>query len=499
MTLLYGGDIIVNIKDYGGKDMKTKQMTPEKLKKMQLRREKEIKYWEKQQARPKGKTYFWYLVLIIALIYAVDEIASQIGTLMKTEIANDLFQSESSVTILNLLQVVAIPFQVIGLLYRPLADRYGRKIFLLVNTFGMSIAMFVIFLSQNVLMYVIGACMIMFFIPHDMHVVFIMESSPQKKRAITYSVIKFFANMAVMLVPILRRMLMQSASEWRNVYMVPAIVGIVVSLIALLCARETDAFIASRLRFLRMTEEELKAEEEAKKKDQNAQGGLVAALKFGLKHKQLRWVFICFALAGIGVIGSLDYQTIITYCYAESVHGGFTEEFLNLVSINEVTKALILFPVGSAIAQVIMGFVSDLKGRKAAAITVAANCLVCFVGFTLGAKTNFNPYVVGFLCGAFVGSYYSTNDVLIMMASESAPTNLRSSTSSAQTVIGFAGYALAYLVYVPVTMIFGNASIPTVSLCLLVPSFIVTLIALIKNTHDTKGVDLDKVTGLEWD
>ncbi len=477
-----------------------KVMTDEKQKKLQLKKEKEIKKWEKQLARPKGKTYFWYLVLIIALIYAVDEIASQIGTLMKTEIANDLFQSESSVTILNLLQVVAIPFQIIGLLYRPLADRYGRKLLLIVNTFGMAVAMFVIFLSQNVLMYAIGACMILFFVPHDMHVVFIMESSPAKKRAITYSVIKFFANMAVMLVPILRRLLMHSASEWRNVFLIPAIVGIVVSLIALLFARETDAFIESRLRYLRMTEEELKAEEEAKKKEQNAQGGLVAALKFGMKHKQLRWVFICFALAGIGCIGSLDYQTIMTYCYAESIHGGITDEFLNLVSVNQVTQALILFPIGSAIAQVIMGFVSDLKGRKAAAITVASVCLASFVGFTLGAKFNIlNPSIIGFLCGAFVGSYYSTNDVLIMMASESAPTNLRSSTSSAQTVVGFAGYALAYTVYVPVTMALGNQSITTVAFCLLVPSFIITLIALIKNTHETKGIDLDTVTGLEWD
>lgn len=478
--------------------MKTKEMTPEKMAKIAAKREKEIAKWEKQKAKPKGNTYFWYLVLIIALIYAVDEIASQIGTLMKTEIANDLFQSASSVTILNLLQVVAIPFQVLGLLYRPMADRYGRKTFLVINTFGMSLALFVIFLSQNVFMYVIGACLIMFFIPHDMHVVFIMESSPQKRRAITYSVIKFFANMAVMLVPILRRLLMQNAGEWRKVYMIPAIVGIVISLIALLCARETDAFIDSRLRYLRMTEEELKAEK-AQKKAENAQGGLIAALKFGLAHKQLRWVFICFALAGIGVIGSLDYQTIITYGYAQSVHGGITDDLLNLVSINEVTKALILFPIGSAIAQVIMGFVSDLKGRKAAAITVAANCLVCFIGFTLGAKMNLNPYIVGFLCGAFVGSYYSTNDVLIMMASESAPTNLRSSASSAQTVVGFVGYALAYMIYVPVTMIFGNASIATVSLCLLVPSFAVTLIALIKNTHDTKNVDLETVTGCEWD
>ncbi len=476
----------------------SKVLTPEQIKKKELRKAKEIAYWEKQKARPKGNTYFWYLVLIIALIYAVDEIASQINALMQTEIANEFFKSESAVTILNLLNVVAIPFQVLGLLYRPLADRFGRKTFLIINTFGMALALFVIFLSQNAIMYFIGACMILFFVPHDMHVVYIMESAPAKSRAITYSVVKFFANMAVMLVPVLRRLLMQNASEWRNVYMIPAIVGIVVSLIALLCARETDAFIESRLRYLKMTEEELQAEE-AKKKAQDSQGGLIDALKFGMKHKQLRWVFICFALAGIGVIGSMNYQAILTHGYAQSVYGSNAKEFLDLVSVNQVSQALILYPIGMALSQVIMGFISDKKGRKAAVITVATNCVLCFIAFTIGARMNLTPSLVGFFCGAFVGSYYSTNDVLIMMASESAPTNLRSSATAAQTVVGFVGYAIGFITNTILALIFGDGVIGTVALCLLVPSFVITIIALIKNTHDTKGLDLETVTGTEWD
>ncbi len=479
--------------------MKVKQLSPEKMAKKQLRKEKEIAYWEKQKARPKSNAYFWYLVLIIALIYAVDEIASQIGSLMQTEIANDFFQSKSSVTILNLLQVVAIPFQIIGILYRPLADRFGRKTFLIINTFGMALAMFVIFLSNNVILYFIGACMILFFVPHDMHVVYIMESAPSKSRAITYSVVKFFANMAVMLVPVLRRWLMETAGQWRRVYFIPAVVGIAVSLIALLCARETDAFIDSRLRYLKMTEDELQAEE-ARKKAQNSQGGVIDALKFGMAHKQLRWVFICFALAGIGVIGSMNYQAILTHGYAQSIYGSNAKEFLDLVSINHVNKAITLYPIGMALSQVIMGFISDKKGRKSAAITVAANCVVSFVIFSLGARMNyFTPEIVGFFCGTFVGSYYSTNDVLIMMASESAPTNLRSSATAAQTVVGFVGYAIGFIINTILAFIFGDGIIGTVALCLLVPSFVITLVALIKNTHDTRNIDLDTVTGLEWD
>lgn len=476
-----------------------KVLTPEKLAKQQLKKEKELAYWQKQKLRPKGKTYFWYLILIIALIYAVDEIASQINSLMQTEIANTFFQSESSVTYLNLLNIVAIPFQIIGILYRPLADRFGRKTFLIINTIGMSLALFVIFLTNHVALYFLGACLILFFVPHDMHVVYIMESSPAKTRAITYSVVKFFANIAVMLVPFLRRQLMESAGQWRSVYFIPAVVGIVVSLIALLCARETDAFIDSRIRYLSMTEEELAAEK-IRKSAQDSQGSVVDALKFGFKHKQLRWVFICFALAGIGVVGSMNYQAILSHGYAMSIHGNNAKEFLDLVSVNEVSRALVLYPVGMALSQVIMGFISDKKGRKAAAITVASNCVVSFVVFALGAKMNWlTPEIIGFFCGAFVGSYYSTNDVLIMMASESAPTNLRSSATAAQTVVGFAGYAIGFLTNTIFALIFGDGVIGTVALCLLVPSFIATLIALIKKTHDTKGIDLDKVTGTEWD
>ncbi len=480
--------------------MKVKELTPEKVQKRELKKQKEIAKWEREKARPKRSYYFAYLVFIITLIYATDEIASQIGTLMKTEIANDLFAKfgQSSVALLDILSILVVPFQAVGLLYRPLADRLGRKKFLIINTFGMSFAMLVIFLSNNVLLYFVGACLVQFFIPHDMHVVYIMESSPSKHRARIYSTIKFFANMSVMLVPVLRRLLMAEASQWRNVYMIPAIVGLVTSFIAIMFARETDAFIDSRLKHLRKTEEEL-LQEKLQKKTNDAQGGLIPAFKFAMSHKQLRWLFITATLANFGFIGSINYQVIMSYGYAESMYNSFTEEVMNLVSVGPVTAALFLFPVGCSLAQVIMGFISDSKGRKAAALVTAFDCLVCFIGFWLGAKYNWSPSIVGLLCGGFVGSFYSTNDVLIMMIGESSPTNLRSSTMSAEFLPVGAGVALSYIISLPLAAILGNQYMGIISISLLVPGFIAALITLAKKTHDTKGIDLDTVTGLEWD
>ena len=481
-----------------------KAQTPEKLRRDALRREKEIAKWEREKARPKRDTYLVSLLFVLTLIYATDEIASQIGTLMKTEIANDLMSNfgDRSVGMLDLVGIVVVPFQIIGLAYRPLADKWGRKTFLLINTFGMSLALLVIFLSNNLFLYFLGACMIQFFIPHDMHVVYIMETAPAKHRARMYSCIKFIANLGVMLVPLLRRMLMTDASQWRQVYLIPAIVGLVCSFIALLTARETDAFIDARLRYLKMTDEERAAAETEKKADAS-EGGLIQALKFAWKHKQLKWLYISAALANLGFILTIEYQVIMTYGYAQNfLRNGLyptMDAALNAVSLDVITTALFLFTIGSACAQVIMGFISDGFGRKPAVITMAALCVASFLGYYIGANLAWSPWIVGFLCGSTIGSYYATNDVLIMMIGESAPTNLRSSAITAQYIVVAVGFAVTYTVALPLAAYFGNSAVGIISLCFLVPGFVAALFALGSKVSDTRGLDLDKVTGCEWD
>ena len=478
--------------------------TAARLERAALRRNREIAKWEREKARPRGNTYLASLIFVLTLIYATDEIASQIGTLMKTEIANDLLSSfgNSSVGVMDMIGMVVVPFQILGLVYRPLADKWGRKVFLIINTFGMSIALLVIFLSRNLFLYFLGACMIQFFIPHDMHVVYIMETAPAKLRARMYSCIKFIANMGVMLVPVLRRMLMQDASQWRQVYLIPAIVGLVCSFIALLTARETDAFIDARLRYLKMSDAERKAEKAAGSAD-NAQGGLIHALKFALKHKQLRWLYISATLANLGMILTIDYQVIMSYGYASYYlnSGAYAtmEAAINAVSVNVITTALFAFTIGSAVAQVIMGFLCDGPGRKPAAIVMASLCVTSFLGYYIGSNLGWNPWIVGLLCGSTIGSYYSTNDVLIMMIGESAPTNLRASAIAAQYIVVGIGFGITYLVAIPLATKLGNAAVGMVALCFLVPGFVAALIALWRKTADTKGLDLDTVTGCEWD
>lgn len=483
--------------------MKTKEMAPERLEKRASRKQKEIEKWEREKARPKKSYYLIYLIFIVSLVYVTDEIASQIGTLMKTEIANDLMSrfGEKSVGMLDIVSFIAIPFQALSIFYKPLSDRFGRKLFLVVNTLGMSLGMMIIALSHGIALYIVGATIIFFFVPHDMQVVYVMESAPAKHRAKIYSIIKCVATVGIMLVPLMRRVLMTDASQWRVVYLVPAVVGLVTSFIALLLSRETDAFIESRLAYLHMSDEEI-AQAKADKSSKDAQGGFIKGLKFAFSHKQLRWVFIATALCNFGVIITMHYQVVMSYGFAKGIMAGSNvdlETALNGASVGPVTTALFMFPIGSALAQLFVGFFADAIGRKKSAICMTALTVISFILLTVGSNLSWSPYLVGICCGAAVGGYWGTSDLTGIMISESSPTNLRSSILSAQFLMIGVGYIVAYGVGLPLITILGNTYVPIITLCLAVPGMIASLIVMMTRVHDTKGVDLDKVTGTEWD
>ncbi len=457
---------------------------------------KEIAKRERQLSKPRGKLYFPYLLLIISLVYVTDEIASQVGTLMKTEIANDMLShfGESSVGALDILSVFSVPFLMLGILYKPLSDRFGRKPFLVINTLGMALGLLIVYLSGSIPVYVIGACVIQFFVPHDMQAVYIMEAAPDKHRAKIYSAVKCVAMLGVMLIPLLRRLLMHETAQWRRVYLIPAVIGLVTGFFALCFAKETDAFNRSRINYLR-------GDVEANGTD--AQGGVLPALKFVWKHRQLRWLFIALACAETGFLLTIDYEVILTYGYAG--HFVKTGVFPNLAAavesagVNEVTAALFLFPVGCALGQLLPGFIADKKSRKAAALTCSVLAVVLLLGFMLGANAGLEPHLVGFLAGACIGFFWSNIDTLTMMTGESAPTALRSSILAAANLATGAGIGLAYGVTLPLLTVFGNSAAGIAILCAAVPGLAAAFVILALKTHDTRGVDLSRVKGDEWE
>ncbi|MCR5151147.1 MAG: MFS transporter [Clostridiales bacterium] len=456
---------------------------------------KEIAKRQKQLNAHRSSFYLVYLFFIISIIYITDEVASQMAAFMKTEIANDMLAKfgEASVSRLDIITFVSFPFMALGILYKPLADRFGRKPFLIINTFGMCLGLLIIYLTESVFGYIVGSCLVQFFVAHDMQVVYIMESAPDKHRAKIYSSIKCIAMLGVLLIPLLRKLLMSDVSQWRRVYLLPGIAGMLVSIAAIFLTKETDAYNISRINIL-----EGKACE-----TENKSGSVIQALRFVWKHKQLRFIFLALVFSETGFVFTIDYQVIMSYGYAGfSLANGLAsslESALQSVGINEVTTALFFFPIGCALSTLATGFISDKFGRRISAVVMSGSAALFFLAFFLGSNKGLSPQAVGFLCGASVGTFWSNIDTICLMAGESTPTALRSSVLAASFLATGLGIGISFMVSVPLLSVFGNSSIGWVSFALTVPGLVADFFILIFKVKETTGVDLVTIQGSEFE
>lgn len=165
--------------------------------------------------------------LVVLLAAMVDEVSSAINAQVQSSIVNefiaiargmdysDALAVFGSLTVVSYILLALVPF------YKALADKLGRKFFLVINTAGMSLGLLLCFVSQNLLTYFIGYALVTFFVQHDMQIIYLFEAAPKEKRARVYGSIKGIATLSIVLVPILRNVFMGAdATKWRGVFLI---------------------------------------------------------------------------------------------------------------------------------------------------------------------------------------------------------------------------------------------------------------------------------------
>ncbi len=467
--------------------MKTKDV--ESLK---MRETKELLRREKQLQDRNGRFYMLYLFMVLSLIYIIDEIASTISIQFQSNIINEFFVQNmgmeygEGLSLSSALGFITYPVTVLIVFYRPLADKFGRKPFLVINTFMMGLGLFLVYLSDNIYVYMIGGTLMGFMVSHDMQCVYILECSSEKNRARNYALIKAVAILGTLLIPLLRETFMKNQSErWHMVYLVPALLGFTLSFIALLFAKETNTFLVNRVRYLKtpMEERERQSKEE---KNSNAQGGIVNAVRFAFKHRQLRFLMLACCFYYSASLATATYNTVMK----ESA----------LMTEEAITMALYFYPVGNALMTFIAGLVSDRFGRKMTIIAMSCSAVVYYSLFIAGAMLGWMPILVGFAIGGFMGSYWGAGDTIGgIMFSESAPTNLRSSVTVINTLLNGIIGGLATVVTIVLLPLIPKETFGYMYLGLTIPGLIGAIFIIWKYIGETKGLDLKKVTGAEWD
>lgn len=455
------------------------------------REAKELERRRQQAGKQHPKGYLVYLLVVLSIVYIVDEVTSAMGTAMQSEVVTEFFVEDRGMefnTGLASFTAMSAPlYSMMALMpfYKSLADKYGRKLFLVINTVGMGIGLGICMSANGPLVYLLGMLVINFVMYNDMQVMYVMECAPEKHRAKLTSLTKAVALLGVTLIPIFRDMFMgNDGSQWRKVFLIPAIVAVVVGTAAIFLMDETPVFIARRLQYLEMTDEERSAKLALEKKTaDDSNGGVGKALKFIFKHKQIRSVALCAMV--------FMFSTGVTGYYESIMKTGG-------MSTAEVTKAMYYIPFCNALMTAVGGFITDALGRKKSAILLSSVAFAGLIVFVLAANFGMAPAIVGISYGFFIGGLWSVSDMLcLIIAGESSPTHLRASVLGSMSLlvgIGSMGSSIAIMV----GMLFVE-SIGLLSLCVCGPFMLIALFLLITKVHETKGVDLNTVTGAEWD
>ena len=457
---------------------------------IQKKEERQLSALKKIQSRGNSGKYFFVLLVLIAVVNIIDEVTSNLTVTVQSSFITEFFVNNpfmgkyytyedglafhSGIGVFTYVLGLFTPF------YKALADKWGRKPLFVLSTLGMAAGLLVIHLSSSYIMFLVGFAIISFFMGHDIQIIYILEEAPDKHRAKIYSFLKSFGILGVILIPALRDSLMgDDATKWRDIFLVPALVGVTASLLVLLFARDTKVFVNDRIAYLSRSYQERQEEKALKKQQKQAQrnqSGVFNGVKYIFSNKDTKMLIIAH------IIFDAAMPAIALYFESAMHRAG--------MSTSDITKALFMVPVVYAAITFLSGFIADKAGRKTTVTLFSATCVTGYILFVAGILCGWNPYLIGALAGLYQGSYWIGRDYMNVMMTEKVPTDIRASVVGAEGLLVIIGLVVGYG-----SIVLGITLLPIWWACLAisVPAVVVAAVIFALRVKETKGANLDEI------
>lgn len=454
--------------------------------KIMAKEAKELERLQNEKTKKPIPMYMGIAMVVLSLIRLLDEFVTSAPASVQSSIVMEFFVDgmgmsfEQGLSMMSLMTTALLLFSVAAVFFVALCDKVGRKKILIVSTIGMTSGMLLCSLSTNLIIHLIGRAIITFFVATDVHQIYIMEIAPSDKRSTYTQITTVFGSVGVMLVAVVRMLYTEGNSlNWRGVFLLPSIAGVIAVVAAILFIRETDVFLDARIQYLQKPLEERRANRETekdKKEQEQTRSGLGSAAKYVITHKQTRSIL----LAQI----PLCFATMAFATYYESI---MTASGMNIASVN---LALLVYPIAMAVVAVIVGQITDKLGRRPAGVFTAVCAFVSMFLFILLAGKGANPLLVGAFLGLELGAYWRYNETITLSLRESVPTQIRASAGS---FTGLISVALSLVAGVVMSVILSMYSVEQVCLVAGAVSLGLSTIIYIFMVKETKGTDLNQV------
>ncbi len=460
--------------------MKTKE-------KIMASESKQLSKLQLRSAKADYKGYLIVLLFLIALVNIIDEVTSNLSVSVQSSFVTEFFVNrpflgkvysfEEGLALHTSVSIVSYVFGVITPFYKALADKWGRKPLFVISTLGMALGLLIIYFSPNYLVFLLGFAVISFFYGHDIQIIYILEEAPAKSRGTIYSLLKSFGIFGVVCIPMLRDALMgNDPTKWREIFLVPAITGIIAALLVFLLAKDTKVYLRERTAYLSIPYEERerqKLEAKEQKQAQRNQSGVFNAAKYIFANKDTKALIIAHMIFDSGM-------PAIALYFESSMHtAGMTTA--------DITKALFVLPIVYALLVLVSGVIADTIGRKKTIVGASVLCVLGFTLFAVGINNLWNPYLVGGFCGLYQGCYWIGRDYMNIMMTEKVPTDIRASVVGAEGLLVMVGLAVGYIL-----TIVGMLFMPVWLTCLVVAIPVVSAAAVMLSlkVKETKGASM---------
>lgn len=421
---------------------------------------------------PTYKGYTVIFLIAMILLRFVCELGSNIPTFIQSSVINEFFVTNSvtfdeGLSNYTIASLACSSVYILAILYKPLADKIGRKTIIVINVIGILLGFIFFRNSNNFYIYACGLAFTTMFMQNDVQTVYILETINNKHSAKAFGLVKSFGILGLILIPFLRETVMNNDSTlWRNVFIGPIILCIIVLILLITLLKESKVFLNKKIEQLENKNVTLKKEEIS----------LKSSLKYILSNKELKIsviAYICYGLCSMAA-----------YMYVESLMTS------NGMITSDVTKALYVYPIVYAILSFLAGFMADKFGRKKVVVTCGFLVGGGFALFITSILLHINPYIIGFLNGIYLGSYWIMGDYISFLFIEKVPTQMRTSVLTGCGVLMMIGSIVGVTLEIILIRIIG---LTITSLVVIIPCIIISTLIILFNVKETKGTDLSNI------
>jgi MFS family permease len=473
------------------------------IEKRRLREQNELLRLKAERSKARCAGYFIVLLVMIVLTDVLDNLATNIGGNITSSFITEFFvngkvfgksyEYEAGLALHNTISLIGYVISFLVSFYKSLADRIGRKPLFVLSALGMAAGLLIIFCCRSYLVFLIGSFMLSFFIGSDIQILYVLEEAPKEKRATVYSLLKGIGGLSSVAIPTMRATLMQNdPTKWRNVYLLPGLFGLAVAALIILLVKETRIFQDRRIEQLEAAQAAADVagalssapespaetgEAAVKKAAPEVKAGVISAIKYIFKRKDLRTLILIKMLFDAAIVAMTNYESIM---------------YRANMSTEAITTAEFFYPFLYCAAVIVSGVLADRIGRKKTVLIFGLICAASFAMFILSANSLWSPALVGVGYGLYLGGYWIGRDYMEIISTEMVPTGIRASIMGAEGLLVYIGMGAGFA-FVNVGMLF----LPLWLVCSIfaLPCILISVFLLSRKVKETMGVDYESISG----